>query len=189
MKEIWRPVIGYEGLYEVSNLGRIVSLEHKVWNGLTMATKKKKIKKNTLNAKGYYKTVLYKNKKTKDLLVHRIVAQAFIPNPEKKPQVNHIDENPKNNNVNNLEWVTAKENCNHGTRIERCVNSHKLRGRKTNISGKYVKCLETNIIYRNTKDAFRKTGINFDCIRKNCRGEINSAGGYHWEYIKYGEEE
>lgn len=175
--EKWRPIKGFEEIYDVSDRGVI---KNKITN---------RIKKNTLDTKGYYKIVLYNNGKKKYAYVHRLVAEAFIPNLENKPQVNHIDENPKNNNVENLEWVTAKENCNHGTRIARCVAGHKLKPAPINYSGKFVRCIETGIVYRNTKDAFRKTGVNFDCIRKNCRKEIRHAGGYHWEYLINGEEE
>ena len=105
-KEVWKDVVGYEGLYEVSNLGRVKSLRRNI-------IMKQKI------VKGYNMLTLTKAGKQKGETVSRLVGRAFIPNPENKPQINHIDENKQNNHVDNLEWVTAKENANHGTRPDR----------------------------------------------------------------------
>lgn len=108
-KEIWKDVVGYEGLYQVSNLGRIKSL-----------FRYKRILKPIVGSQGYLYVSLYnKNKKMKSKRMHQLIAQAFIPNPNKLPFVNHKDENVTNNNVNNLEWCNAKYNCNYGTRIQR----------------------------------------------------------------------
>ena len=112
MKEIWKDIKGYEGLYQVSNLGRVKSFNY-------MNTGKEKIKTLTLQKKhpmkqgGYLQTTLYKNKQTKTVVVHRLVAEAFIPNPDNLPQVNHKDHDKTNNCVDNLEWCTAKYNSNH----------------------------------------------------------------------------
>ena len=112
MEEIWKDIKGYEGLYQVSNLGRVKSFNY-------MNTGKEKIKTPTLQKKytmkqgGYLQTTLYKNNKSKTVLVHRLVAEAFIPNPDNLPQVNHKDYNKTNNCVENLEWCSAKYNSNH----------------------------------------------------------------------------
>ena len=115
---IWKPVVGFEGSYEVSNLGeirsvaRISSYHDPRWNTtVTRAYKSCIIKQN--NVSGYKFIGLYKGGKLYQFYVHRLVAQAFIPNPENKPEVNHKDRNRHNNCVDNLEWVTAKENSQH----------------------------------------------------------------------------
>lgn len=107
--EEWKDVPNYEGLYQVSNLGRIKSLRDK--NGKA----REKILKLKLSKFGYYQICLCKNGKQKWYFVHRLVALAFIPNPNNLPQINHIDENKTNNYVENLEWCTSKYNSNYGT--------------------------------------------------------------------------
>lgn len=115
MKEIWKDIPGYEGLYQVSNLGRVKRLEYKRENNLikTMSTFKEHILKPAKQTSGYMYIVLCKNNKTKGFRVHRLVAEAFISNPYNLPQVNHIDANKSNNNVNNLEWCSRSENMQH----------------------------------------------------------------------------
>lgn len=118
--EIWKPVVGYEGIYEVSSLGRIRSLPRIVKsrspNGRLM---KGKIRKPNFRSHGYIQFNLYdkENKNFAARNLHRIIAMAFIPNPENKPEVNHIDANPSNNSLSNLEWVTHKENIVHAVKI------------------------------------------------------------------------
>lgn len=109
--EKWKPVNGYEGLYEVSNFGRVRNSAHK-------------IRKTQINNRGYYNVRLCKNGKYKTCLVHRLVAIAFIPNDDTSLEVNHKDENKQNNMIDNLEWVTRKENMNYGTVQER-IHGHK----------------------------------------------------------------
>jgi len=108
MLEEWRPIAGYEGLYEVSNMGRVRSI-----------TRYKKVIKPTITNSGYYQYQLWHNGTYRTGLAHRLVAKAFVPNPDNKPVVNHIDENKLNNFVSNLEWVTHVENCRFGTAIKR----------------------------------------------------------------------
>lgn len=128
MKEMWKDIPGYEGLYQVSNLGNIRSLKYAGGN------KVKLLKQATTN--GYKQVQLSKNGKGKNHLVHRLVAIAFIPNPNNLPVVNHKDENPSNNNVDNLEWCTQEYNINYGTRNERASES--MKGENNPCYGKHL---------------------------------------------------
>ena len=117
IEEIWRPVVGYEGLYEVSNLGRVRSLDMYVKVGYgNYRLHKGKVLSPTKNKNGYLKVNLYCNGKQKTIDVHRLVTEAFLPNPDNLPQVNHKDEDKTNNRVENLEWCDHKYNMNYGTR-------------------------------------------------------------------------
>ena len=108
MEEVWKPVKGYEGLYEVSNIGRVKSLDKYVQNNSKLQHRPERILKP--GGKSYSVVALCKEGKISGKTVHRLVAEAFIPNPENKPQIDHIDTNPKNNHVSNLRWVTRSEN-------------------------------------------------------------------------------
>ena len=131
MNEIWRDIPGYEGKYQVSNTGEVKSLNYN-------HTGEIKLLKQGIKKKGYRQVNLYKNGKVKHHLVHRLVAIAFIPNPNNYKEVNHKDEDPSNNNVKNLEWCTREYNNNYGTRNKRTSESHKGKhhseGTKTKMS-------------------------------------------------------
>lgn len=160
--EEWRDIKGYEGLYQVSSHGRIYSL-------ITF-----KVLKTRRSRNGYSLIDLHKDRKTTTFYIHRIVAQHFLSNPYNLPEVNHIDEDKTNNHVGNLEWITCKDNCNHGTRNIRC-----------NVRKQAVVCVETGITYESTREASRQTGIDQGGISKCCRNisHYNTAGGYHWSYV------
>ena len=114
-EEIWRPVVGYEGLYEVSSLGRVRSLDRYV-KSKSYRLHKGKILSPAKDTTGYLKVVLSCNGKSKTIKVHRLVAIAFLYNPDNLPEVNHLDEDKTNNRVDNLEFCNRKYNCNYGSR-------------------------------------------------------------------------
>lgn len=172
--EIWKPIKGYEGLYEVSNLGSVKSLARKTTSGKHRVCHQTKC--------GYISVGLWKNGAKKQFLVHRLVADAFIPNPNNKPQVNHIDENKSNNRVDNLEWCTNLENHRHGTINKRLSNILKNNPK----TSKPVNCYTKNkcfvCLYPSISEAERKTGIFNQSIVQCCKGKLKTAGGFIWEY-------
>ena len=150
MKEIWKDIKGYEGLYQVSNFGRVKSST--------------KILANRLSKRGYYIVTLYKNAKGVTKTVHRLVAQAFIPNPDNLPQVNHKDENKLNNRVDNLEWCTAKYNINYS-------------------SAKPILCVETGVVYHSLTEVSEKYNIQLALLSRVCNKDNYRAGGFHWKSL------
>lgn len=170
--EILRDVVGYEGLYKVSNLGNVMSFKGK----------KPRLLKQFRNNYGYLMVDLVNNKSRKYFLVHRIVAKAFIPNPNNLPQVNHKDENKTNNRVSNLEWSDSKYNCNYATRKERIAKA--LINRKDQSKPVLQFDKNRNFIkeYPSLRDAERKTGIHYQSIYSVCKGRYKTAGGYIWRY-------
>lgn len=132
MSEIWMDIKDFEGLYQVSNLGRVRSLDkiilqHKYGASPNLYRRKGKILKQAITKEGYYMVSLFDNNKGKSYLVHRLVATAFILNPNNYRVVNHKDENKLNNNLDNLEWCTDKYNLNYGGARERLSKSCKGR--------------------------------------------------------------
>ena len=121
--EIWKDIEGYEGLYQVSNKGRIKSLNYR-------RTGKERVLSSSPTSSGYLVVCLYKNKKPKPFLIHRLVAEAFIPNSDNLPEVNHKDENKLNNRVENLEWCDREYNINYGNRNEKASES--MKGKNSN---------------------------------------------------------
>lgn len=126
MTEIWKPIKGYEGLYEVSNFGQVRSVDRYVRFGRWGDDQTRLRKSKLLSLKedfGHYRVTLFKESKRKLFFVHRLVAEAFIPNPYNLPVINHKDENGHNNRVDNLEWCTVKYNVNYGTSIKRSIQT------------------------------------------------------------------
>lgn len=168
IREIWLPVDNFDGYY-ISNLGRVLSTKRKF----------NIILKPRLSKFGYHRVRLFNSNGDAWVSVHRLVAEAFIPNPDHKPQVNHIDEDKTNNRVDNLEWVTPKENTNHGTRNLRA-------GRRiSEIKRIPILQIKDNKIIRRWDSAYtaqKILGINQANITKCCKGKRRTTGGYEWRY-------
>lgn len=188
-EEIWKPVTGYEGLYEVSNKGQVKRLERDIiCNNGVKRHMKERILKGSLDSYGYLQANLYNAKgRYKLLLVHRLVAKAFIPNPENKPQVNHNDENKTNNCVDNLEWMTNEENVNYGTRNERAGKA--ISKAKSKSVAQYSKDGELLKVWSSIKEAGCKLGISRGNISSAARGVYKTSGGFVWKYVEYDTEE
>ena len=178
MSEIWKPIIETEGKYEISNWGNVRGVDRYArvcGNGRRLV--KGKMIKPCRCTNGYLTLNASMGNKTLHLLIHRLVAQYFIPNPNKYPEVNHKDENPENNHVDNLEWCTPKYNCNYGTRNQRCMEKViKKAVNQYTLDGEFV------ARYEMIKDAERKYGINSAQIVRVCKGKNRTAGGYIWKY-------
>lgn len=153
-----RDIKGYEGLYAVTSCG-------KVWS-----YRRQKFISPTKTKQGYLQVKLYNNGKYEYYYIHRLVAEAYIPNPENKPQVNHVDEIKEHNYINNLCWMTEKENSNYGTRSQRIA--------------KAVYCIELDREFESITAAGKELGIDLGGISRACSGKRKAAGGYHWKYIK-----
>ena len=183
--EIWKEIKGYEGMFAVSNLGRVKSLARRVSNHTGFINKPERILKQVKDIKGYLRVYLHKNGEKKFIPVHRLVSFAFISNPENKPQVNHIDGNKQNNHVENLEWCTNQENQIHAVRMG--LNDHskyesgrpKRKVNQIDIStGKIIKT------FNSIADASRV--FHTSNIGECCRGKYGrkTVCGYKWEFAK-----
>lgn len=187
MNEIWKPISGYEGRYEVSNFGRVKSLAREYQTGAHQATIRmgERILKPKVRPNRYCLVSLNKDGVVHDAYVHRLVAEAFIPNPNNLPQVNHIDENPSNNRVDNLEWCTPVQNIRHGTGIARSRAGRCKPIVQKSLDGKIVRIW----------DSIADAGDSFIPVRGKGRGRKNisnalrfpnrsTAYGYFWEYAQ-----
>lgn len=187
MKEIWKDITGYEGLYQVSNLGRVKSLNYR-------HTKEEKLLQLTLNKKGYLTVTLCKDK-SKTVQVHRLVASVFIPNVNNKPCINHLNGQKDDNRVENLEWCTHKENNIHAwenglnrltedgrKRLSEAhkgkCNSIKRKVDQYTLNGEYIKT------WSSISEASKELKIHLSHICHCCREQRNMAGGYIWKYHK-----
>ena len=208
-EEVWKPIKGYEGLYEISNLGRVKSLNYR-------GTGKEKILKNIEDYKGYLEVCLTKNGRHKIFRVHRLVAEAFIPNPENKPCVDHINTIKNDNRIENLRWVTNKENNNNPLTKKKYSKNHRkqnseeskkkmseakkgennhMYGRigENNPKSKPVVQIDLNTnevvnIYFSTSEAERQTGFKQSNISACCNNKFNRLGnniykGYKWMFL------
>ena len=169
--EEWKSIEGYEGLYEVSNLGNIRSLPR---NGTVPVPRTLKVSED----KDGYGVITLRNANRCTKRAHRLVAKAFIPNPDNKPQINHKDGNKLNNNVHNLEWATGSENILHAKRLglqAECPNRKRVRQIDE----------DSNVVaeFQSMREAEKITGIHWTGISAVTRGIRNTAGGCSWEVI------
>lgn len=179
MKEIWKDVKGYEGFYQVSNLGRVRSVDRLV-NGnhinCDFQFRKGKLRKLRKNRCGYWVVMLRKNSTAKGFLVHRLVAEAFIPNPNNLPYINHKDENPANPIVSNLEWCDAKYNSNYSNVGEKVAKF------------KFRRIIQFDLNMNELKrwDSLKEAAHSINRAQQNisrcCRGKAPTCGGYKWKY-------
>lgn len=175
-EEIWKDVVGYEGWYQVSDLGRVKSLVRMTIRGKYTAARVSKILISHPNSKGYPSVTLCRNSKRRTIVIHKLVAQAFIPNVNSKPQVDHIDGNKQNNKVTNLRWVTCKENSNNPITYNKMT--------KRSVVGVNIK---TNAITYYDRISFAALdGFTCSAISRCINGGTKTHKGYKWyDYIEY----
>ena len=166
MYEIWRDIEGYEGLYQISNKGRVKSL----YKG------SERILRPVIDKHGYMFVYLYNDNVRKYFKLHRLVAQAFISNPNNLNEVNYKDENKLNNCVENLEWMRHIDNCNYGTRNERITGRPSIAILQYSKSGEFIK------EWPSSREVKRVLGIDNSHIIACCKGKLKSSGGFIWKY-------
>ena len=189
LNEIWKDIPHYEGLYQVSNYGRVKSVGRYVeytnrWGGTSKQLVPERIKAQSVKSNGYQTLVLYKNNMPKNEYVHRLVAMAFIPNPKNLPQVNHKDEDKANNVVDNLEWCDNNYNNSY--------NGKRQRGGRTLkencfTSTQIIKCdMEGNELeyYLSMNEAERMNGLANGVISKYFQNGYKQCGGFTWKKIE-----
>lgn len=192
MEEIWKDVVGYEGLYQVSNLGNVKGAEREIFNYRGKFIKKSLPIRQFIDRCGYCRVTLFKYGKPHSFTVHRLVATAFIPNPDKLKDVNHIDFNKQNNNVKNLEWCSRSYNVKHAIKHNPNILAGIRRTSKLarkpiiqySLDGKFVK------EYPSISQASKELGLSTShicCVAKQKpeKGQIyirKSSGGYIWRY-------
>lgn len=182
MQETWKDVAGFEGIYEVSNRGAVRSVDRITRCGKRASGKILSAKGNN---RGYVQLHLYKGGECHMKLLHRVVAEAFIENPENLPQINHKDENKHNNHADNLEWCSNLYNRRYGTGYKRSCDKHdykKIADMKKKTVIQKTLSGETIAIWNGVISIQSGLGINEGSIRACCYGKYKQAGGFVWEY-------
>ena len=176
LDEVWKDINNYEGLYQISNLGNVKSLDRKVKRKNHYKTVKGIMLKKTIDATGYYVVNICKCGKSAKKNIHRLVAETFIPNPKNYPIINHKDENKLNNCINNIEWCSYKYNNNYGTlkQRQRIIKGKKIK--QYDLSNKFIK------VWNSSAEVQRTLNICQTNIIKCCLGKRNKAGGFIWKY-------
>lgn len=185
-KEEWKEIPGYQGIYEISNLGRVKSLKRTIVqspserypNGRTQVLKEK-ILTPCVDKKGYQFVQLFINGHFRSKKVHRLVAESFIPNKYNLPIINHKDENKKNNCVNNLEWCTPAYNSNYGTGKYRAVQNKRIPVMQFDLNGNFIREFESATAA--VKNLGKKQG-NSRTLLETCRGKYKYMFGYIWKF-------
>jgi len=179
---IWKDIKDFEGFYQINENGQVKCLSRQVEGKLgSIRTLKENYLTATDNGKGYMVVALYKNKKRYFKKIHRLVAEAFIDNPDNKDQVNHIDGNKKNNNYKNLEWCSNQENCIHRNNFYNNKNIENATLAKLKPCAKVD--LTSGIIlekYSSYKEAAEKNGLDKDYISQCARGKLKQYKGFKW---------
>ena len=170
-EEIWCPIKGFEGLYEVSNYGRVRSIKFG----------KEKILKTSRNTNGYLFVSIRKNGHRKNCRVHRLVAETFIPNPSNLSEINHLDEDKDNNLVQNLEWCDRKSNCNFGTRNKR-ISQKLTNGKLSKSVIQYSKNGEFIKEWQSLHDIERNLNYSKGNISSCCTGRRKNAYNFIWKF-------
>lgn len=190
IEEVWKPIPldEYVGLYEISSLGRVRSVDRFIQCNSGIRLYKGQILKPATNNCGYNHITLCKNQKLHTFRLCRLVAMAFVPNPNNLPCVNHKDECKTNDVYTNLEWVDYVTNNNYGTRNERIGNKQKGIYKPTckthnDKTSKPVKCIETGEVFPSLTSIQRTYGYNQCNISMACRKKLKSAYGKHWEFV------
>ena len=192
MKKEWKEIKGYEGKYIVSNYGEVISLPRlKQNNSKKQYVEPKELSKHISSTNGYVYVLLCGKGKCKNVRLHKLVAEAFIPNPEHKEQVNHIDGDKTNNKVENLEWCNNAENIKHAYRtgltyytkgrrdnFEKIRIDNSKRVVQMDLSGNEIK------IWNSMEEAGKAIGICRSGISECCSGKHRTAGGYRWKYAE-----
>lgn len=191
MIEIWKDIKGYENLYQVSNLGNVKSLDKYINNGTGLFFKKGQNLKIKVY-KGYCYIRLNKNGEQKQFLLHRLVAEHFIPNPENKPCIDHINTDKTDNRIENLRWVTQKENVNNPLSINKMKQNHHLKNRFGKLNPHSIPILQftkDGELIRKwdcIKDVERELNFSGGYVGNCCKGKKQIAYGYKWKYYYKG---
>lgn len=183
-EEIWKDIEGYEGLYQVSNLGRVKSLDRYMRNKYgTYTLKKGRILKNSiLKSTGYPRVSLSREGNFVSKQVHRLVAKAFVPNPNNYLIINHKDENPLNPSADNLEWCTYKYNNNYGNTAIKKSTTHRINQKNSKKVYQYDLCGNFIKEWKSTREVARFFNIDNIRISRCCRNLTKSALGFKWQY-------
>ena len=183
MKEIWKPINGYEGFYEISSLGRVRSLYRKVKCGKCHITiKEHLLNPQICNTNGYYMVMLSKEGVSRRFLIHRLIAEAFIPNTANKPFIDHINGIRTDNRIENLRWCTNRENLTFPIAYENRIKCKSSISKSVAQIDRYTG--ETIKVYRSTGEVQRQCGFKNQNIGRCCRGIKPTAYGYKWRYIE-----